>query len=399
MKFRLLIYVLAFMTFAAQAFAFDPIELGEGKYLKIFYDAQFGFTARDTGSGMENDQASLNFNFRRNRLGFIGTYNEALSFYFQMEYIENRIINPLSVSQDGDNQNFYILDAQIRYEPLSFLKFRLGKFKHNLTRENLEGCFEPLTLDRSLFIATPYKTSRDIGVAVWGNFLYDYLQYRIDVMEGKSGRGGDAKASSSNFRYTARLQASLLEDKETGYGVAGTYRGNKTVLTIGAAVQYEPGVVYGDVAGERDEKDYLAYSFDIFYEQPFSFGTITASAGYVNMNFDDAYLGDDPSVGSMGQNGQKEGVYGKLGYMLPNIPLQIFARYDYFNFAAMKSASNQWYYDQKINFVGVGANYYIKGQNIKITFQYSNTAFDQEDKNDPNFQNFNTFELYTQFRF
>ncbi|MBQ3033870.1 MAG: porin [Deferribacterales bacterium] len=398
MKLRSLIYTLAFIIFAVPAFAFDPIELGEGKYLKIFYDGQFGLTYRDTGTGVDSDEGTMNLNFRRNRLGFIGTYNDVLSFYFQMEYIENKVINPLSVSQDGNNQNFYVLDAQLRYEPLSWLKFRLGKFKHNLTRENLEGCFEPLTLDRSLYIATPYQTSRDIGVAVWGNFAANYLQYRLDVMEGKSGRAGEEYATASSLRYTARLQLSLLEDKETGYGVAGTYRGNKTVLTIGGAVQYEPTVAYADVANQQDEKDYLAYSFDIFYEQPFGFGTVTASAGYVNMNFDDAYLGKNPSAGAMGQNGQKEGFYGKVGYMLPNLPLQFFARYDSFNFAALKS-KNAWYYDQNITFIGAGANYYIDGQNIKVTFQYSNTSFDKEDANDPHYQDFNTIELYTQIRF
>lgn len=398
MKLRSLIYILAFMLFSTSAFAFEPIEIGDGKYLKIFYDAQFGFSVRDTGTGAESKDAAFNLNFRRNRLGFIGTYNEDLSFYFQMEYIEDRIINPLSVSDVGDGRNFYVLDAQIRYQPFNSLNFLLGKFKHNLTRENLEGCFEPLTLDRSLFIATPYKTSRDIGIAVWGNLFQDYLQYRVDLMEGKSGKDGDAYSTASNFRYTGRLQVSLLEDKETSYGVAGTYRGTKTVLTIGGSFQYEPTAVYSDVANKKGEKDYMAYSFDIFYEQPFSFGVITASAGYVNMGFDDAYEGANPSSASLGQNGQKEGVYVKAGYMLPNIPLQIFARYDYFNFAALKS-SNETFYDQKINFVAVGANYYISDQNIKLTFQYSNTGFDKEDKNDPNYQNFNTFELYTQFRF
>lgn len=39
------------------------------------------------------------------------------------------------------------------------------------------------------------------------------------------------------------------------------------------------------------------------------------------------------------------------------------------------------------------------GQNIKITLQYSRTMFAQEDVNDPNYKDFNTVELYTQFRF
>lgn len=252
---KLLLIISIVSVFASSVYAFEPIQLGENAYLKIFYDTQFGLTYRDTGTGVMNNEAALNLNFRRNRLGFIGTYNDVLSFYFQTEYIENRVINPLSIS-DQPNQNFYVLDAQVRYDPFDFLRFQLGKFKHNLTRENLEACFEPLTLDRSLFINTTFQTSRDIGVAVWGNILDGWIQYRVDVMDGKTGRSGDLfEAGMSQFRYTGRLQFSLLEDKETSYGMKGTYRGNKKqVLTIGGAVQYEPNVVYTDALNLTGEK-------------------------------------------------------------------------------------------------------------------------------------------------
>lgn len=97
MKKGLLIITMV-SIFASSVYAFEPIQLGENAYLKIFYDTQFGLTYRDTGTGVMSDEAALNLNFRRNRLGFIGTYNDVLSFYFQTEYIENKIINPLSIS-------------------------------------------------------------------------------------------------------------------------------------------------------------------------------------------------------------------------------------------------------------------------------------------------------------
>lgn len=397
---KILLTLALVMAFTSSVFAFEPIELGENAYLRIFYDTQFGLTFRDTGTGVMGKEAALNLNFRRNRLGFVGTYNDVLSFYFNTEYIENKIVSPLTIS-DQPNQNFYVLDAQIRYDPFDFLRFQLGKFKHNLTRENLESCFEPLNLDRSLFINTPYKTSRDYGVAVWGNILDGWIQYRVDVMEGKTGRSGDPVASSmSQFRYTGRLQFSFLEDKETDYGMKGTYRGNKTVLTLGGAVQYEPSVVYTDVVNKTGVKDYLAYSVDLFYEQPIEkVGTFTLSAAYVDINFGDAYKGMEyASAESYGQNGQKRGYYVKFGYMLPMIPLQFFARWDSYYFARLDS-KNQAFYNQQVNWAGAGFNYYIDGQNIKITLQYSRTMFAQEDLNDPNYQDFNTVELYTQFRF
>ena len=134
---KILLTLALVMAFTSSVFALEPIELGENAYLRIFYDTQFGLTFRDTGTGVMGKDAALNLNFRRNRLGFVGTYNDVLSFYFNTEYIENRLVSPLTIS-DQPNQNFYVLDAQIRYDPFDFLRFQLGKFKHNLTRENLE---------------------------------------------------------------------------------------------------------------------------------------------------------------------------------------------------------------------------------------------------------------------
>ena len=142
------------------------------------------------------------------------------------------------------------------------------------------------------------------------------------------------------------------------------------------------------------------YTFHLqLNEQNFeNVGVFTASAAYLDINMGDAYKGQFASVESYGQNGQKRGYYVKIGYMLPNIPLQFFARYDNYYFARLDS-KNQAFYNQNISWVGAGFNYYIDGQNIKITAQYSRTMFSKQDPNDPNYRDFNTVELYTQFRF
>jgi len=102
--------------------------------------------------------------------------------------LEDRKVGPLSTDLSDDDHDFYVLDAQIRYKFNNAFQVLLGKFKHNLTRENLEACFEPLTMDRSVFVYTPYRSSRDKGVAVWGNLFDDKFQYRLDVMEGRTVR-------------------------------------------------------------------------------------------------------------------------------------------------------------------------------------------------------------------
>ncbi|WP_022850876.1 selenite/tellurite reduction operon porin ExtI [Limisalsivibrio acetivorans] len=399
MRLKTLITLLAVLLTSFSAYAFKPIELGEGHYLKFFYDAQFGYTGRNTGSGPEGEESTSEFNFRRNRLGFIGTYNSKLSFYVQTEYIEDKNITPLSVDvSDDDSKNFYLLDAQLRYKMNKNIDLILGKFKHSLTRENLEGCFTPLTMDRSYFVYAPFKTSRDKGIGIRASLADNLMQLRFEAQEGRTGDEGDGSPDpASNLRYTARAHISL-GDKEKGYGYKGTYLGKKKVLTVGASYQMEPEAVYADTVNQTDAKDYKAYSFDIFGELPTAAGTFTASAAYLDVQFDEAYQGANPDFNSYGMNGERDGYYVKGAYMLPGKigpgQLQLFARYDTFNYAMLNG-----FYDNTIDFYAGGVNYYLDEDKIKIAAQYGVTDFEEELGSNTNMQDFDTFELYLQVRF
>lgn len=255
---------------------------------------------------------------------------------------------------------------------IRFLSNGVGKFKYNLSRENLEACEMPLTLDRSLFVRTAFTSTRDTGVAVWGNLANDMFQYRVDAMEGRKAVSG-ATAPDSNFRYSARAHVTLL-DPENDYGYKGTYLGKKQVLTLGAAYQYEPGVAYADTVTRTGDSDYQAWTVDAFFEYPLeAVGTFTASAAYEDVDVDDAYRGANPDAGSIGINGQKNGWYAKAGYMLPGLPLQFFGRYENWRFASLNNV-----FDQKVDWYGGGANYYLRGQNLKLTAELSHTDFDSE---------------------
>jgi phosphate-selective porin len=397
----LLTLTLLFVTVTI-VYALPAIEIDDGKYLRITYETQFGLTYRDTGSGKKNTDNSYDLNFRRNRLGVLGTYNAWASFYFQTEYIEQRRINALNVDISDNGRNFYVLDAQIRLTPYEYFNVFLGKLKHNLTRENLEACFEPLTMDRSIFVYTPYKTSRDIGIAVWGNIADGIFQYRFDAMNGRTSSSADP-SPSENLRYTLRANVSLLEP-ETSYGIAGTYLGERNVLTFGAAYQYEPKAVYGNVAAKDEAKDYSAYSFDVFFEYNTAVGAFTMSAAYLNISFDEAYRKADPALSSYGLNGEKNGYYVKAGYMIPKPvgsgKLQLFGRYDDFSFANLyNSSTNTDFFDQKANRMAFGLNYYIFGQDLKLTAEYYTVSFDKTDPFDSTYGDFSGAELFLQARF
>jgi len=356
-------------AFAGPQMTFGPDDKG---MLQIDYKGQFQMTVRDIGSGDNNDDTTTNFNFRRNRLAFMGKYGDTFSLYVQTEFAEDQNVTALDVASTNQGLQFQLLDAVMRFNLADGFKVNVGKFKYNLSRENLEACEMPLTLDRSLFIRTAYTTTRDDGVAVWGNLFNDIFQYRIDAMEGRKAVSGDT-APSSNFRYSARGHLTFL-DPENEYGYKGTYLGQKKVLTVGAAYQFEPEVAYSDTLARTGKKDYEAWTVDGYFEYPLEgIGTVTASAAYENVDLDGAYKGANPDLGTIGLNGEKNGWYVKGGYMLPNLPLQFFGRYEKWSFAELNNIFNQ-----KIDWYGIGANYYIRGQNLKLTAEFSHTDFDKE---------------------
>ncbi len=360
---------LAGTAFAGPQITFGPNDEG---MLQLDYKGQFQMTVRDTGSGDNNDDSTANFNFRRNRLALMGAYGDKMSLYVQTEFTEDQNVTTLGVADSNQGSEFQMLDAVMRFNLNNSFKINVGKFKYNLSRENLEACEMPLTLDRSLFVRTAYTTTRDQGVAVWGNLFNDVFQYRADVMEGRKAVSGET-APSSSFRYSARGHITLL-DPESDYGYKGTYMGKKKVLTFGGAYQFEPEVAYGDTLAKTDKKDYTAWTVDAFFEYPLAgAGTVTASAAYEDVNLDDAYKGANPDAGTIGINGEKNGWYVKGGYMLPTVPLQFFGRYEKWQFASLNNV-----FDQKIDWYGGGANYYFRDQNLKLTAEISHTAFDKE---------------------
>jgi hypothetical protein len=340
--------------------------------LQIQYKGQFRFNLRDIGSGRDGTDTTTNLGFRRNRLAFMGAWSDKVSLYVQTEFNEDLNIDTLGVADTNLGTDFQLLDAVVRFNFSPAVKLSVGKFKYNLSRENLEDCLEPLTLDRSLFIRPPFVTTRSQGLTLWGNFLDDRVQYRAEVMEGRKAVSG-ATAPASLLRYGARAHVTLL-DPESSYGYKGTYLGRKKVLTVGGAFQFEPNVTYVDTETRLGEEDYQGWTVDGFFEYPLGdAGTITASAAYEKIDLGDAYKGASPDPGAVGLNGQKNGWYAKGGYLFKGVPLQVFGRYEKWRFAQLNNV-----YDQMVDWYGVGANYYVWAQNLKLTVEWSKTDFDQE---------------------
>jgi hypothetical protein len=370
------------------ATAWQVAEFGEAGFLNIDYQVQLREAWRDINA--DNEKKSVTDTYlRRNRLSFLGAVNETFGGALQFEYNGSRKINDLGVADKDSDIELTVLDVYATATFSNALQFRVGKTKQVLTREIQEGCFDPLTLDRSNFILGPFtkniwnynKSTRDNGVSVLGNLFSDVFQYRLAVMEGNKYSGSNAP-DNVGYRYTGRVHVSLY-DPENGWSYRGSNLGKKKVLTLGAGYEIEPNAVYSQ--GTTGSENYTAYTLDAFYELPTDSGTYTLSGAYLKADFGNA--GTRLVADAMGVNGEKNGGYWKGAYMLGKV--QVFGRYEKWSFANLGEVQGQI-----VTAASEGVNYYINGQKLRLTLEHTRTSFEKA-----SVQGFNTIIAQFQARF
>jgi hypothetical protein len=357
--------------------------------IKFSYAFQLYIQSRDSGSGPTGTDNTTDIYFKRNRLMLSGQMNDVYGFYSAIQHQGDERISGISVSETP-GKNFDIVDTYLMADWSDAFRLRAGLTKDPLVRESNESCFEPLSVDRSYFVYTNLpRLNRDFGVVLWGNIADALLQYRIAAM-----KGNDALADpKSSLRYTARAHVSLL-DPEYSISYKSTYLGKKKILTLGAGYQVESDALYGNVAGLIDAKDYKAFTYDVFFEYPTPGGTFTVSGAYLEVELDEAYKGADPDPRSIGLHGEKNGWYAKAGYLLPGkvggADLQVYGRYEKWSIAQL-----QGIFDQEIKWSAFGLNYYLNGQDLRLTLEYSQNDYSREDAAN---KDFNTWTAMLQFR-
>jgi hypothetical protein len=368
-----------------EAAAVEVSQFGEAGFLRIDYQLQARVGERDQTADPSSSGNTYDAYVRRNRLSFIGAANETFGGVVQLELNGGQRLGDVSVSDQRRQFELVLLDAYATADPTGFLRVRVGKTKHVLTREVQEGCFDPLSIDRSPFILGPFsehapeKSTRDVGLMVWGNVYENVFQYRVAVMQGN--RFGDTP-QGIGFRYTGRVHVTLF-DKEAGAVYKGTYVGKKRVLTLGAGYELQPNAVYA--SGTTGAQDYSAYTYDLFYEHPTPFGTFTVSGAYLKADFGEAAIRG--VADAQGVSGERSGYYWKAGYMLG--PVQVFGRWEKWSFASLNGVVGQ-----QLTWLVGGVNFYAYGDHLRLTLEASATGFQKAPATD-----FVTVLFQTQVRF
>jgi hypothetical protein len=393
------------------------IEFGEDGFLQLDLKLQLFIENSDLGSGPNGTEDRTDIHFQRNRLTATGMLDETWGMKFQTCGNTGTTKTPLgftfSQPNDWNDRDLRIIDAYVIGDFSDAVHMKLGLSKIPLTRANLDDCFAPLSLDRSMFVYTPFggspvKFSRDQGLVFWGFFNNEKLKYWFAAMEGREGRfrwqvpapltGIPIPATpvtsspepESNLQYVARIHYAFL-DPEPGSGYLGTYFGEKRILTIGAGAAFEPDAVFKNVSYDpaldastliNDEAaDYAAYAADLLLEYPFDFGTVTLNSQYLNIDFDNAYKSNlnpaDRNTIIAGPNGQKDGGFVKLAYMLPGTigregKIQPYVLHERWKFGHLLGNN-----EQRVEQSGGGINYYVRKQNVRMTLEYLKTKFEK----------------------
>jgi hypothetical protein len=305
-----------------------PVTVGAG--------LQTSYAHTEPDGGKTTDQ----FEVDHARLYVNGTVTENIKFMFNTDY-------------DSVSNKIEVLDAVAQINLGPSFNIWAGRFLEPSDRANLYGPFYshewlPFT-DGVQDGYTGIYQGRDNGVMYWGDFG-KMLKVSVGAFDGQSSTGRPQVLGA------ARVQLDFW-DKEDGYYLNGTYYGDKNLLAIGGATQYQDGRTAVTVDFLMEKKLPNAGVFSIESE----FSDYNRLGGY------------DPGYA------RSQGEYGLASYLFPKvIPIgklngkfEILGKYAKADFLH-GSLPN---YDQKtteINF-----NYVIKQFKARVMSFYEDQRFNR----------------------
>ncbi|MDC0708026.1 hypothetical protein POL68_06045 [Stigmatella sp. ncwal1] len=202
------------------------------------------------------------------------------------------VFNAVGSAENFESAQVRLLDTVGMFKVSDPLQIWVGRFVVPFDRFNLSGPFRNLIWDYPGIYGGERRIGgengpfgRDTGISVWGSLSQGLFKYQLMAHQLENPDAGP--------RLTGRMSVSLL-DREPGYFVSSSYLGEKNVLALGVAVQYQhdgrtwtPGTPVGvppppvgtPVSPTVD--NLLAVTADLFAEKTFgSMGTATLDLAY-----------------------------------------------------------------------------------------------------------------------
>ncbi len=317
--------------------------------LKFGFQGQFwaDYTQDSTAATAGNQGYAQNFYLLRDRLMFGGSIGKNITFFFQTDDPK------LGLSPNGSaatktlttgnatSPGFLIQDAWAEYKVNRHLQIAGGEMLVPVNRQSLQSTLSFYTVNISS-VSTVNNTAlmesalRDVGFQARGYFFDDRLQYRGGIFDGV--RTPDGRNSPREALY---LQYDFF-DREKEYAYAGTALGKRKILAL-------------DIGGDK-QSAYRSTNVNVASDTPVRGGDEVGFNASV-MHFDGRnFLTAIPDQ----TNYLLEGAY-----LFHKIKTQPFAKFETQDFTAAVNGTKD------INRWATGLNYYIHGQNLKWTAQYT----------------------------
>lgn len=286
------------------------------------------------------------FEFKRARVGFVGSIPYDVSYYVMAE---------LSPTVGGPK----LLDAFVTYAPLGkYAKFSIGQFKAPFGLEVNTACHKLHTINRSLVseqLATPY---RELGFMIGGGFGNEdrnFVDYKLAFL---NGTGMNVSDDNANKGIAGRVVLSPLE-----------------MIKIGGSFRYATA---GDIDSVGNQRSITRFAGDIQFE----YGNFLLQGEYI---FGQNY-GKVASSGGCGKSTMdgdplqyyyKNGFFVQALYMTPWY-LQPVVKYEQFVIDTpgdnpYSYLGNSQTFDQSI--LTVGFNYFInEWTRLQVNYLYNMEA-------------------------
>jgi Phosphate-selective porin O and P len=326
----------------------------EMEFRLMAWGVQAGPDLIPSGTEAPPDQEGEIYDFfvRRARILVRAKLSSALEIYLQagQDNIGSKVLK--------DDAGFRFKDAMLNFRHTDGLQLAVGQFKVPFLRQNLESGFNQLLVDRSIATAIrpAVEGQRDDGGMIWGN--HGGMQYRVAVFDGADQEDTN---SHSGLRGSARVSYNWFT-REPTYGFTGTTFGQQKILQVGGQGDWQDGRTdpRDATAFQSERRDYRAWAFDYFYEQPYKSGWALVTEGAWIQRRDD-YLTDGFDTLSTHAGYVQAGV--RFPWEVGIGHLQVFGRYELLD-------TDRGAVSTDVRGRTFGLTWFLKGHDRKIQFDH-----------------------------
>ncbi len=356
--------LVSLLRISSFAYAATTIAIGESKSISVMLGLRSNFSITEKGAP-NGTSSSKNFNI------------ESMSIYLDSKF-NDYIKVTLNAERNGDDQ-LGILDAIAKFNFHDNFNLWLGRMHPPSDRSMLSGPFFTNVWEPAVVVSRypSLAFDRDNGVLIWGKPAGGMLVYSAGIFNGHNRAEGGSNDSDS-FLYASRIAINFFDPEPTpAYYVSNTYYGNKRILTIGAAYQFQENGI-GLSPSAKD--DFQGWNVDFLFEDKIGRGVLTIEGAYYNYDLggqvdcNSGELGSIPCANgrNMGLQVEGTGYLLTLAYLIPHDiavgRLQPFFRQQKFDRDISRTTNEQ---------IDLGINYVINNHNARISAVYSQLKDDR----------------------